>query len=288
MICRIRNKILLLMKICIFTADIDITSGGPSRSVPILSKGLSLCGVSTTLFTCLTSKMNTHLIDGSQVELKVVPHNIKYNELEAEIVKGSYDLIHVQNLWLLLYHKVVRICQEHNIPYIMTPRGCLEPWAYQGQSSMRNLKKKIAMILYQKRDLQKAECILATAKMEADNLRKLGIRAPIAVIPNGIDVSEYKCRSFKHKTLVKKQILYLSRIHRKKGIEYLINAWVLLKDRYPEWKVIIAGNGNEAYIEQLKNKIYINGLQDSVFVVPPVFGASKYELYCESSLFVLP
>ena len=276
------------MRICIFTNSIDKNDGGPSRSVPILAKGLSLVGVEATLFTFRSQQMNTHLLDGTHMTLKIVPANITSYELEKELLAGDYDLIHGQNLWDPLYNKMARIARKHNIPYIVTPRGCLEPWAYQGQGFIKNLKKKIAMLLYQKKDLQKASCILATAQMEADNVRALGIKAPIAIIPNGIDVSEYKCRSIEFRSSVKKQIVFLSRIHQKKGIEFLINAWEQLKTKYPEWNVVIAGNGDDSYTNELKEMIIHKGLQNCVEIIPPVFGEAKHKLYCESSLFVLP
>lgn len=276
------------MRICIYTSCIDKNGGGPSRSVPILAKGLSLVGVDTTILTFRSQMMNTHLLDGTKVHIKIVSPNISIEELEMEIVSCNFDLIHGQNLWNPFYNKMARIARKHHIPYMMTPRGCLEPWAYQGQNFIKNIKKKIAMLIYQKKDLQKASCILATAKMEADNIRALGIKAPIAIIPNGIDVSEYKCRPAEFKTSVKKQILFLSRIHQKKGIEFLVNAWEILKKKYPDWNVVIAGNGEEAYINKLKKLIVTKGLQNCIEIVPPIFGEAKYKLYCESSLFVLP
>lgn len=276
------------MKVCIFTASIDKKDGGPSRSTPILAKGLSLVGVETTLMSLSTDDMNTHLLDGSQVDIVKVNRNYNSDSLERLLLEGQYDLIHGQNLWDPFYHNMARITRKHGIPYIVTPRGCLEPWAYKGQGFIRNMKKKIAMLLYQKNDLDKANCILATAEMEANNIRALGITAPIAVIPNGIDVSEYKCRSLEEKANVKKQIVFLSRIHQKKGIEFLINAWENLKTSYPDWKVVIAGNGDEAYIKRLRSLILSKDMQDCVSIIPPVFGADKHKLYCESSLFVLP
>lgn len=276
------------MNICIFTTSIDKKGGGPARSVPILAKGLSLNGVETTLLTGRSDEMNSHLIDGSSVNLKIFERDITNKQLEQIILEEKFDVIHGQNLWSPLYNRMAKIARKHNIPYMVTPRGCLEPWAYQGQGLIRNLKKRIAMVCYQKEDLQKAACILATAKMEADNIRKLGITAPIAIIPNGIDVSEYRCRDIDFKSMVKKQILFLSRIHEKKGIEFLINVWEQLNTRYPDWNVVIAGNGEESYIQRLKAMIVSKGLKNSVDIIPPVFGKEKHKLYCESSLFVLP
>lgn len=276
------------MKICILTTLIDKNCGGPAYSVPILAKGLSLIGLDTTLFFCKTDHMNTHIVDGTSVKLNIVSQSISSSNLEHIILEENYNLIHCQNLWAPLYHRIAKIARKHKIPYMMTPRGCLEPWAYQGQDFVRNLKKKIAMFLYQKKDLQMAACILATSDMEAKNLRVLGIKAPIAVIPNGIDVSEYECRSIDNKSAIKKQILFLSRIHKKKGIEFLIDAWVFLKDKYPDWNVVIVGNGEESYISNLKDIIRKKCLQDCVEIIPPVYGEAKHKLYCDSALFVLP
>lgn len=270
------------MKICIFTTTLDKKDGGPSRSVPILAKGLANCGVDTTLLTCYSDDMNIHLLENSSVALKTIESHIKEKELENIIVRGKYQLIHSQNLWNPLYHKVARIAQRHGIPYIMTPRGCLEPWCLK----QKFLKKKIALLLYQKKDLQKASCILATSDMEANNIRGLGITSPMAIIPNGIDISEYVCR--KDKSKVKKQICFISRIHPKKGIEFLIKAWINLKDIYPDWNIIIAGNGDQSYIDNLQSFIKSQKLDNCIKIIPPVFGEEKYKLYTESSLFVLP
>jgi glycosyltransferase involved in cell wall biosynthesis len=153
---------------------------------------------------------------------------------------------------------------------------------------VKRFKKQLAMLLYQKKDLQMANCILATSQMEAHNVRNLGIYSPVAVIPNGIDITEYKCRGEIEKYSIKKQILFLSRIDPKKGIEYLIEAWKILKSQYRDWNVIIVGNGEESYILRLKTLISKYGLEECIRILPPAFGEDKYKLYCESSLFVLP
>ncbi|WP_446773585.1 glycosyltransferase [Macellibacteroides fermentans] len=276
------------MKICIFTESIDKKDGGPSRSVPILSRGLSEVGIDTTLIATETENMNTHLLEGTEVKLIKVSKSLTSDNLEQIFRTQKFNLIHTQCIWVPLYHKACIAARKNGIPVVITPRGTLEPWSYQGQGFVRNLKKKIAMLLYQKNDLQKAACILATADMEAKNIRALGVKSPIAVIQNGIDVSEYQCRSIDDKTSVMKQVVFLSRIHQKKGIEFLINAWEQLKSKYPDWNVVIAGNGEESYIQQLKYLISKKDLQDCVKIIPPVFGEAKYKLYCESSLFVLP
>lgn len=272
------------MKICIFTDSIDKKDGGPSRSVPILVKGLAEIGCEVTLMTQESDDMNTHIIDGSRAKIVVFKKGVSRKKLESLLIEGKYDIIHSQGIWLPIYHKMSVIARRHNIPYLTTPRGDLEPWSLK----QKTLKKKIALMLYQRNDINKAKCILATADMERDHLRNLGFVNPIAVIPNGIDIAEYKCRDFFSKGQVKKQIVFLSRLHPKKGIEILIDAWKILSDQYPDWNIVVAGNGDPDYLESLKIRIREQGLESAIKIIPPIFGEDKYRLYCESSLFVLP
>lgn len=272
------------MKICIFTADIDKKGGGPSRSVPILAKGIAENLGNVTLLAGESQQMNDHMIEESKVNLLKFSQNCSVEELEQLLIGGNFDLVHAQGIWLPIYNKMAKILRKHDIPYIMTPRGALEPWCLE----QKKWKKKLAMMLYQKKDLQNAAAILTTADMEAKHIQNLGIKTPLAVIPNGIDVAEYQCRPIEFISNVKKQILFLSRIHQKKGIEILINVWDKMRVDFPNWRVVIAGNGEESYIEQLKHMIFSKELTDVIEIIPPAFGEAKHKLYMESSIFVLP
>lgn len=272
------------ISICIFIPNIDKNTGGPSRSVPLLARGLSIAGADVTILTHRTEQMNMHLLDGCDVHVDFLPKSYKKSDLRAYFSTHKFDFLQGESMWIPLSHDILNIAKKYSIPFTFVPRGSLEPWSLK----QKWLKKKLAMILYQKKDIQDAACILATADMERDNLRKLGFTNPIAVIPNGIDISEYPCRKETEKNNVKKQILFLSRIHPKKGIELLIDAWQEIHKEYSDWNVVIAGNGEEQYITQLKTIIKEKGLGESMKIVPPIFGMEKYNLYKESSLFILP
>ncbi len=270
------------MKILFFISSLSMKAGGPSRSVPMMAKGLTEGGADVTLLTYHTDDMNTHALQGSSVKLYTLKEGFKKKEIEAYIIKESFDIVQLQSLWSLDYHKLAKICRKYNIPYLVTPRGMLEPWSLQQKA----FKKRIAMLLYQKYDLNHAACIYTTSVMEAQNIQNLGIKAPCSIIPNGIETDGYPCRIKQDK--IKKQILFLSRIHIKKGIELLIDSWYRLSRDYPDWTVKIVGNGDEEYINKLKNRIKELGLEDVIEVLPPVFGQAKIDLYQSSSLFVLP
>lgn len=270
------------MKVLFFITSISLKGGGPSRSVPMMARGLSEAGVDVTVMTNYSDDMNTHALEGTNVKLYVLKEGFQSDEIEAYIIKGKFDIVQLQSLWSLDYHKLAKLCRKHHIPYLITPRGMLEPWSMKQKS----LKKQLAMLLYQKKDLNKAACIYTTAEMEAQNVKDLGITAPCSVIPNGIETDGYPCRT--SQGIVKKQILFLSRIHVKKGIELLIDSWKELAASFPDWEVKIVGNGEEEYINELKSKISKSGLEKCIKILPPVFGQAKVDLYQESALFVLP
>lgn len=273
------------MKVLTFITSISLKGGGPSRSVPMLVKGLAELGVDITLMTYWSDDMNTHALDGTSAKLKVLRPDFSRSQMEEYIISEKFDVIQLQSMWDLRYHIVAKTARKHRIPYIITPRGMLEPWCL----SQKKWKKKLAMALYQMKDIKRSACVFTTAEMEALHVRDLGVDVPMVVLPNGIETDSYPCRISKDK--VKKQILFLSRIHIKKGIELLIDAFdrIIKKNAdMDDWTVAIVGNGEEEYIRELKRKVEGLNLRDKVKILAPVFGDAKVKLYQESSIFCLP
>lgn len=273
------------MKVLTFLTSISLKGGGPSRSVPMLVKGLAEVGVDITLMTFRSEDMNTHALEGTSAKLKMLEEGATSKDIEEFILLEKFDIIQMQSMWAKSYHQVAQIARKHNIPYIITPRGMLEPWSL----SQKKWKKKLALMLYQMKDLQKAACIFTTAEMEAQHVRDLGVKVPMSVIPNGIETDGYACRTSMDG--VKKQILFLSRVHVKKGIEILIEAFSKLREKSLElrdWSVVIVGNGEAEYIKSLELRVKSLELEDCIKILPPVFGEAKTKLYQESSLFCLP
>ena len=270
------------MKVLTFITNIDQSKGGPARSVPMFVRGLALEGIDVTFMAIKSDDMNLHALDNTPAKVHLVPANYKKCELEKFVKEEKFDLIHGQCIWEPLFHHMRVIADKYHIPFILTPRGTLEPWSL----NQRKWKKKIARWLYQDYDLKRCVCIYATAEMEALHIRELGFKNPICVIPNGIETEGYPCRN--DKAMVKKQILFLSRIHPKKGIEVLIDAFSRLHKEFQGWKIVIVGNGEDDYRQALINRVNELGLGGCVSILNPVFGNAKMQLYQESSIFCLP
>lgn len=270
------------MKILSFVSSLDLACGGPSRSVPMLVKGLAELGVDITLMTIRSKDMNTHALEGTTAKLKVLEPSFSKKDIAKYLADEKFELIQIQSMWDLPYHKVMVEARKQGIPYIVTPRGMLEPWSL----SQKKLKKKLAWWLYQRKDVQKSACVFSTAKMEAEHVSELGITTCKAVIPNGIETDAYPCKSSVDG--VRKQVLFLSRIHVKKGIEILFEAWKRVASAFPDWQLQVIGNGDTEYIHTLEMKVERLGLKDSIRILPPVFGNDKTRIYQESALFCLP
>lgn len=270
------------MKILSFVSSLDLACGGPSRSVPMLVKGLAELGVDITLMTIRSKDMNTHALEGTTAKLKVLEPSFSKKDIAKYLADEKFELIQIQSMWDLPYHKVMVEARRLGIPYVVTPRGMLEPWSLL----QKKWKKILAWWLYQRKDVQKSACIFTTAKMEAEHVSELAITTCKAVIPNGIETNAYPCKT--SIDVVKKQVLFLSRIHVKKGIEILFDAWKRIHSDFSDWQLLVVGNGEAEYVHSLEMNVESLGLKNSIKILPPVFGEAKIKLYQESALFCLP
>jgi glycosyltransferase involved in cell wall biosynthesis len=207
-----------------------------------------------------------------------------YSSLDRLHHEQPIVMVHQHGIWLRSSHDTTSFAFQNQLPLVLAPRGMMEPWAMNNSK----WKKKLAWMLYQQRDLQRVTAFHATALSEVESIRRLGFKQPIAVIPNGVDLPNLaKDKSTTNKPLTeKKTALFLSRIHPKKGLPMLLNAW---KQIAPvDWRLVIAGNDDGGHVPALEALIESLGLSDQVEFVGPLFGEAKEEAYLNADLFVLP
>jgi glycosyltransferase involved in cell wall biosynthesis len=173
--------------------SLGISGGGPPRSVSELCN--SLCQDQSCEVSILTAvdendpvvplhaaiRLHTQPACGTSffTRLRSCRFGLMLKQVHAE---ERVAIVHQHGIWLKSSHEVTASASRHRIPLIIAPRGMLEPWALNNSK----WKKKLAWALYQKRDLQRATAFHATAQSEAESIRRLGFKQPIAVIPNGI------------------------------------------------------------------------------------------------------
>ncbi len=188
-------------------------------------------------------------------------------------------VIDVQGLWTWGSWVSLSHWRRHRTPYVVTPKGMLDPWARRNSV----WKKRLFAAFAETAHLRHAFCLRATAEMEAAHFRAIGLRSPIAIVPNSISIPDLSARPATHRN----QVLFLSRIHPKKGVDILLRAWAVLEESHPTWDLVIAGideNGHEAELKALANRLALRRVR----FLGPVHGAEKNALYRKSDLFVLP
>jgi glycosyltransferase involved in cell wall biosynthesis len=156
----------------------------------------------------------------------------------------------------------------------------LEPWAL----GHRRLKKKLAWWLYQRADLQRAAALHATADAEAAQFRRLGLRSPVTVIPNGIDVPNLQ-RSPRSED-GGRTALFLSRVHPKKGLPLLVEAWA--KVCPAGWRMKVVGPDENHHAAAVKTLVQRAGIADAWEFTAEVSDSEKWAAYKEADLFILP
>ncbi len=275
----------LTMNITHVISSIDKHSGGTSTYLQLLANQL----VNQVPISIITIQSKDPLFIDNRVNhfalRKSFPWISNYSSgLKKQLTKTKSNIFHGNGLWEFPVHDMAINALKQNIPYIISPHGMLEPWALNSGK----WKKKVIFSLYQKSDLEHATCLHATSTMEAKNIRKLGFKNPIAVIPNGLNLSEFPL-PVKKQIKTKRTVLFLSRIHPKKGIELLIEAWSSLPySLRNNWNVKIVGNGEKEYIESLERKIKIRKSENEISIIGPQFGNDKINTYQNADLFVLP
>lgn len=212
------------MRVLQVAMGISPASGGPTRSCKGLCRALSQVGVDTTLLV-----LRGHHEFDNPCGVKIVYGLENFDGVE------SYDLVHLQGLWDRQLHKVVCLCRDVKKPYVISVRGMLDPWAL----SVKKWKKRVAMLIYQRRDLNNAAAFHATAELEARNIRAQGLRQPIYIAPNGVDIPEELPFVGNGGTARQRIAIFLSRLHPGKGLLTLAEAWARVKPR--GWIMRIVG-----------------------------------------------
>jgi glycosyltransferase involved in cell wall biosynthesis len=236
------------MKVLHVITGLKRNSGGPPRSSQGLVAAEYSAGIDAWIYPF---DGNDPWIEGVR---KYVP--IKGDLRKADIAK--FDLVHIHGIWNLCLHKVALMCRKAKVPYIITTRGMLDPWPL----AQKWLKKRIARFLYQDKDLKCASALHATAEREAQQLRDLGFKNKIIVLPNGVNVPREE--GVRGQGLgvrgQERRVLFVGRMHPKKGVLELVEAWGRLLGKREE------GIGNRE--EGIGNREEGRGNRDEIRLEP--------------------
>lgn len=190
------------------------------------------------------------------------------------------DIVHINGIWSIDRWVMQRQALKMGIRTFIMPHGMLEPWILKRHYWTKKLP---ALMLYEKKALRSAKCLIATAESERRNLINLNANVNVNLVANGIDVSGIP---MKQSWEIRRKILYVSRIHVKKGIELLLDVIGSIQERLQGYEIIIAGEGERDYVEVLKAKACTSGV--NVKFIGGVYGEEKWQVFQDADFFVLP
>jgi glycosyltransferase involved in cell wall biosynthesis len=273
-------KKLTVMKIIHFIASIDKKDGGTTAYMQLLANTLK-----TEVDLSIVTGQSPTPIQLSGVRISFFNPSLiswfvtlKFFSTLLKIEKP--DLVHINGIWTPQNYLFQKEAQKLGIKVVLSPHGMLAPYILQRHP----LKKKVALALYQNKAILNADYLHATAVSEKTNIRNLGYSQEITIVPNGIDINQIlEKRRYRSDTI---KMLFLSRLHPVKGIELLIEAISLLNRN--DIMVQIVGEGEDSYINSLKELSKEKGVATTIEFTGGVYGTKKWELYREADLFVLP
>lgn len=280
------------MKVTHLLASISRANGGISESVCRLTQSLQKRGAAQVSVVSLRDSFSDE--DATRWQplvprcLKVVgPRAIGYAPRWSSTLSELHpDLVHVSGLWMYPSVAGRTWARRTGRPYLISPHGMLDPWALRHSA----WKKNLAARLFEGNHLRGAHCLHALCLAEANAIRAYGLGNPVCVIPNGVDLPDPTTAlppvwagrfSPEHKIL-----LFLGRLHPKKGLRELIQAWALA--RPSGWRLVVAGWDQGGHVEELKRIVATQALQDVVYFCGPLHGQAKAAAYRAAQAFILP
>lgn len=284
------------MKICSTIERLDDEYGGPAVSLPNLLNQLSY-----------DYSVNNIVLSGHQKDCYIDNSTLDKNAnnwitLETSgLQKLNYcrnlsktlnthcsdsDFIFSNNLWNYFPFQSYKFASKNKIPLVTSIRGALFPWSLeQGKT-----KKRIAWNVFQKAMLNSSALIHVTSEQERLAVKNLGIKAPVIICPHGIELPNIDQKNQKDHYKMslgiepdKRYFLFMSRLHKKKGLDQLLEVWERLSYKYKDWCLLIAGPDYGSYTSKISQ---MNTKQ--IITMGMLKGAEKEAAFGASEFFVLP
>ena len=260
------------MKILHVTPGINPASGGPTRSVKGLCRGLSKAGVDVSL---LILREHQEFEDPCGVKVIYGIQNLKDGF-------SAYDLVHFHGLWDLDLHRAIVRCRAEKVRYLISPRGMLDPWAL----SVKKWKKRLGMLFYQRKDLKHAVAFHVTAKLEETSVRRAGFSQPCIISPNGVELPAVLPERTWGSPVYARTAIFLSRLHPGKGLLLLAEAWKRVNPI--GWRMLVVGPDTNNHKAEVISEVSRLGIAPAWQFVDMVDDVAKWQYYRSADLLIHP
>jgi glycosyltransferase involved in cell wall biosynthesis len=236
----------------------------------------------------------TNVVDGWEVET-IRQFEARFGSYSymrgcnAAVVKDELAILHIHGLWQHSSMVAMSWHRRTKRDFFVSVHGMLDPWAMCESRK----KKYVASYLFQRETLNRAACIHALSEAELRDIRDYGIRTPVAIVPNGVMVPEVTNVTTDWQRNIHAYdnvLLFLGRVHEKKGIEPLLRGWKLAQNfaALSNWHLVIAGWGDAGYRAKLVQLVHQLGIVETVHFVGPQFNGDKVASFHRANAFILP
>lgn len=287
------------MKILHIIPSLSDQLDGPANAIGKMCSNLKAKGLDITIYTTDLHPINYNQMNGLNLKVFKTFKNNNYcfsmglwNALGQNV--DDYDLVHIHALWV--FPSTIAACsaRKKKLPYIIRTCGMLDHYSIY-HNKLKSIKKLLYFNFFERRNLNLASAIQFTSLDELSRTRHMNIRALPVVVPVGIEKTDFlklpSKGNFRNKYRFlngMKIILFLSRIHYKKGLEILLDAYKKVLDQNNNAFLVIAGPDNEGYKAVLEKKIDTLHLNDKVLFTGLVGGLDKMEIFVDADVFCLP
>lgn len=277
------------MRVALVVPDLAASSGGPAENVPRLAAALARLGVDVELHAAGAVPAS------GEPRLRIVgaapawPRRLARSpELLRGLRSARAELVHAHCLWQRPLGYAVRVAREQGLPLVISPRGMLNPWPLRRS----RLRKLVARLVVHPGAFRRADGWHATSEAEAASIRRLGLRQPICIAPNGIEAPADDGAAARRYYLAaapelagKRVLLFYSRFHSKKRVLALLDDFAALAPSRPDWHLLVVGLPEEYGVARLRAEAARRGLGPRATVLDGRGAPRPYPL---AQLFVLP
>jgi glycosyltransferase involved in cell wall biosynthesis len=211
----------------------------------------------------------------------------------AQEAAAAADVVHVHAMWEEIQHRAARAAQQRGVPYVIRPCGMLDPWSLRQSRWVKQ-----ALLAWRvRRNLRRAAALHFTTTAERDLTAPLKLGVPAIVEPNGVDLAEFDrlpspgtFRGAQPQLGDRPFVLFLSRLHPKKGLDLLVPAFARVAGdpRMAGVTLVVAGPDEAGYRTQVEALASQEGIGGRVLFPGMLKGEQRLAALAEAKLFVLP
>lgn len=266
------------MKIYHFAENISFESGGVRTVLVNLDNYLNKNNLQSSVIITNKKEDIDKYLEFPSTRFKSWNYSFDLKNYIQNLKKDKVAF-HLQGVFMHSQFIASKQAQSHHIPYVVSPHGMLEPWHLNDKKFKKNLYLKFFL----NKILEKSNILHAITPLEKENLFKLTNHKNIIEIPNLI----YHSNLPQHLTYNPEEeyLLFLSRIHQKKGLDILIQSMTQINDKKIKLKIV--GSEND-YSNELKKIVTKLNLDHRIEFVGSVFGDEKFKLFANAKAFIAP